>query len=146
MKKTINKIIEHPFLLIPIGRMDYLLWIIGIKIAQVVVSFITMGVRFGHMDMMAWNPMYTGVMQMLCFLLLELALTITLFVFASKRLRDIGESQYLLLLLFIPFVNIIFSLYLIFKKGKHGHHTHHAVHHQHEEKPHVHDQETPKTE
>ncbi len=145
MKKTINKIIEHPFLLIPIGRMDYLLWIIGIKIAQVVVSFITMGVRFGRMDMMAWNPVYGSAIQMLCFLVIELALTIALFVFASKRLRDIGESQYLLLLLFIPFINIIFSLYLIFKKGKHGHHAHHVVHH-YQEKPHVHDQEPPKTE
>ncbi len=124
--------------------MDYLLWIIGIKIAQVIVSFMTMGIGFGHMSMM-WNPVYVSVLHMVCFLLLEFALTIALFVFASKRLRDIGESQYLLLLLFIPLVNVIFALYLIFKKGKHGHHTHHVVHH-HQEKPHVHDQEPSKTE
>ena len=126
--------------------MDYLLWIIGIKLVQAGVSFMMMGTGFGQRGMMAFSPMHATGMSMVFFLVIELALAVALFVFASKRLRDIGESQYLLLLLFIPFVNIIFSLYLIFKKGKHGHHTHHVVHHHHEEKPHVHDQETPKTE
>jgi uncharacterized membrane protein YhaH (DUF805 family) len=146
MKKTINKIIEHPFLLKPIGRMDYLLWIIGIKLVQAGVSFMMMGTGFGQRGMMAFSPTYIVGVNMIFFLVIELALSIALFSFGSKRLRDIGESQYLLLLLFIPFVNIIFSLYLIFKKGKHGHHTHHVVHHHHEEKPHVHDQESAKTE
>lgn len=38
----------------------------------------------------------------------------------TRRLHDIGISQWWILLIFVPFINFIFGLFLLFKKGMIG--------------------------
>jgi uncharacterized membrane protein YhaH (DUF805 family) len=52
------------------------------------------------------------------FVLINLVLSVSAIFASIFRLRDIGHSVWLFLLMFIPIVNLVFPFYLLFKKGK----------------------------
>lgn len=103
-----------------IGRLRYMAYQMVMALLMYVVLAISIGLAFSFMDFD--NVSNSSVLTML--LLLYIPLLPFLFygsiIYPRRRLHDLNQSGWWLLVLFIPFANIIFILFMLFAPGNEG--------------------------
>ncbi len=107
----------------PINRTHYLISVVAVKVfGFLILSPGNLSILFApHVQLLGGGIISGLIMHSnhpVEFLLTKAFSLLCILVLSSRRLRDIGQSQWLLLLFLLPVVNIIFVIYLVFKHGK----------------------------
>ncbi len=103
------------FLREPIGRKAYILSSFIFLVLIVLVIFKILGFPRGFIELEASLPILDGSVSYFILKVIDWVVTLVL---SSKRIRDIGKSQWFIVLSVIPVISFVFMVYLAFKKGK----------------------------
>jgi uncharacterized membrane protein YhaH (DUF805 family) len=111
-----------------LGRVRYFVYGMVFNLIAVVLLFTVIGTAMASIfagalsgsGVGAGMGMGLGIMQILLAALLYLAILVSSFVYARRRLNDLNKTGWISLVFFLPPVSIILALWLLFAPGTAG--------------------------
>lgn len=103
-----------------IGRLRYMAYQMVMALLMYVVLAISIGLAFRFLDFENISEFSVLIMLFLLYIPLLPFLFYGSIIYPRRRLHDLNQSGWWLLLVFIPFANIIFILFMLFARGNDG--------------------------